>query len=77
MDELIFLKANGGSRVGGEEQIEVLSVLEREKTFRVCQQLKEGRETQTVTQQTAAIHMCHEKYFTLMLPGLGFHFTLF
>lgn len=31
MDELIFLKAKGGSRGGEEEQIEVLSVLEREK----------------------------------------------
>lgn len=30
----------------GEEKIEVISILEREKSFKVCHQLKEGRETQ-------------------------------
>lgn len=60
----------------GEKQIEVISILERKKSFKVFQELKEGRETQTVIQQTLLLSHVTQKICSFNIPWTRVSFYL-
>lgn len=61
----------------GRNKYRKYQILRVKTSFKVSEQLKEERETQSIIQQAAAITCTTKKYVSLMFPGPGFHFTSF